>query len=57
MNKRPSAPGPRRSYLTILLAAAAAGALAAQSSMWASALGTAAAVYAALFTGNQDRRS
>ncbi|MGW6821434.1 hypothetical protein [Streptomyces sp. NPDC055005] len=43
--------------LPALLLAAAVAVLAAQSEAWASALGTATAVYSVIVTGNQDRRN
>ncbi|WP_445282597.1 hypothetical protein [Streptomyces sp. DSM 118148] len=49
--------GDDRPPLPVLLLVAAAAALAAQSEAWASALGTAAAVYTVLASGNQNRRS
>ncbi|MFE9769450.1 hypothetical protein ACFYPC_33860 [Streptomyces sp. NPDC005808] len=59
MNVNPLAPpgGGDRPSLPELLLVAAAAVLSAQSQAWASALGTAAAVYAVIVTGNQDRRS
>ncbi|HET6354879.1 hypothetical protein [Streptomyces sp.] len=44
-------------HLVVLLLVAVAGVVAAQSQAWASALGTATAVYTVLSTANQDRRS
>jgi hypothetical protein len=44
-------------HLTALLLTAAAAVLSAQSEAWASALGTAAAVYTVIVAGNRDRRS
>ncbi|MCX4617944.1 hypothetical protein [Streptomyces mirabilis] len=41
----------------MLLLVVAAAVLAAQSEAWASALGTAAAVYTVLANGNQNHRS
>ncbi|MFH9118396.1 hypothetical protein [Streptomyces globisporus] len=49
--------GPERPRLSTLLVVVAVGAVAAQSDAWASALGTAATVYAVMSTGNQNRRS
>ncbi|MCZ4124994.1 hypothetical protein [Streptomyces sp. H39-S7] len=58
MNVSPLTPGggdsPRLPELLLVVAAAV---LAAQSAVWASALGTAAAVYTVIATGNRDRRS
>ncbi|WP_327342769.1 hypothetical protein [Streptomyces europaeiscabiei] len=48
-----SGDGPR---LPVLLLAVAVGLAAAQSQAWASALGTATAVYSVLAGGSQDRR-
>ncbi|MEH0589859.1 hypothetical protein QA942_39840 [Streptomyces sp. B21-106] len=57
MNVDPLMPGGGdRSPVPVLIVVVAA-ALAAQSEAWASALGTAAAVYAILANGNQNRRS
>ncbi|MFC8360840.1 hypothetical protein ACFUIY_13310 [Streptomyces griseorubiginosus] len=49
--------GGDRPPLLVLLLVVAAAALSAQSEAWASALGTAAAVYTVLAGGNQNRRS
>lgn len=58
MNVDPLTPGGGdRPPLPVLLLVVAAAALAAQSEAWASALGTAAAVYTVLAGGNQNRRS
>jgi hypothetical protein len=61
MNVNPLTPGggdsPRLPLLLLLLLVAAAAVLSAQSEAWASALGTAAAVYTVLATGDQNRRS
>ncbi|MEU2929507.1 hypothetical protein ABZ636_31305 [Streptomyces sp. NPDC007251] len=58
MNVDPLKPGGGdRSPLPVLLLVVAAAVLAAQSQVWASALGTAAAVYTVLAGGNQNRRS
>ncbi len=58
MNVTPPTPGggdsPRLPELLLVVAAAV---LSAQSEVWASALGTAAAVYTVIVTGDQDRRS
>lgn len=43
--------------MAVLLLVVVAAVLSAQSEAWASALGTAAAVYTVIVTGNQDRRS
>ncbi|WP_435216459.1 hypothetical protein [Streptomyces sp. bgisy034] len=59
MNVDPLTPGgggpPPLPVLLVVVAAAALAA--AQSEAWASALGTAAAIYTALAGGNQNRRS
>ncbi|MEU9480768.1 hypothetical protein [Streptomyces sp. NPDC048191] len=58
MNVDPLVPGGGdRPPLPVLLLVVAAAVLAAQSEAWASALGTAAAVYTVLAGGNQNRRS
>ncbi|MDW8478316.1 hypothetical protein R3L02_41955 [Streptomyces scabiei] len=58
MNVNPLTPGGGDSpRLPLLLLVAAAAVLSAQSEAWASALGTAAAVYTVLATGDQNRRS
>ncbi|MEV3896494.1 hypothetical protein [Streptomyces anulatus] len=49
--------GPELPRLSTLLVVVAVGAVAAQGDAWASALGTAATVYAVMSTGNQNRRS
>ncbi|MEV7512683.1 hypothetical protein AB0O57_32465 [Streptomyces sp. NPDC091201] len=55
MNTNPSGGGVPR--LSVLLLVAAAAVAAAQSQAWASALGTAVALYSVLTVGNQDRRN
>ena len=56
MNSNPLAPwGGEGHRLVALLLVAAAGVMAAQSQAWASALGTAAAVYAVLSTETDSR--
>ncbi|MFC5148932.1 hypothetical protein [Streptomyces aureoversilis] len=57
MNVSPFTPGGGGSPLPALLLVVVAAVLSAQSEAWASALGTAAAVYTVIVTGNQDRRS
>ncbi|WP_156725790.1 hypothetical protein [Streptomyces apocyni] len=57
MNSNPFAPGGEGHRLVVLLLVAVTGVVAAQNQAWASALGTAAAVYAVMSTGNPDRRS
>ncbi|WP_158076975.1 hypothetical protein [Streptomyces sp. CB02009] len=54
----PLTPHPTRgSRVLVLLLVLTAGVAAAQSQEWASALGTAAAVYTAMSTGDPNRRS
>ncbi|GHJ98149.1 hypothetical protein SNE510_76680 [Streptomyces sp. NE5-10] len=58
MNSNPLPPrkgGGRR--LVVVMLAVAGGAVAAQSPAWASAMGTAAALYTLMSTGNSNRRS
>ncbi|ROQ26022.1 hypothetical protein EDD98_5605 [Streptomyces sp. PanSC19] len=58
MNSNPLTPrkgGGQR--LVVLLLTIAGGGIAAQSQAWASALGTAAALYTVMSTGNPNRRS
>ncbi|MFG3208078.1 hypothetical protein [Streptomyces sp. NPDC048192] len=58
MNVDPLMPeGGDRPPLAGLLLVVAAAVLAARSQAWASALGTAAAIYTVLAGGNQNRRS
>ncbi|MFF8279639.1 hypothetical protein ACF05T_26580 [Streptomyces lateritius] len=49
--------GGDRPHLIVLLFVAVAGVVAAQSEAWASALGTASAVYTVMSTSNQDGRN
>ncbi|MFE7076483.1 hypothetical protein ACFU96_40990 [Streptomyces sp. NPDC057620] len=58
MNVNPPMPdGGDRLRLRELLLVGTVAVLSAQSDAWASALGTAAAVYTVIVTGNRDRRS
>lgn len=58
MNVNPLTPGGGDSpRLPALLLAVAAAVLSAQSEAWASALGTAAAIYTVIATSNRDHRS
>ncbi|NUK54751.1 hypothetical protein HRW14_31730 [Streptomyces lunaelactis] len=58
MNANLLAPGGGDSArLPVLLLAAAIAAAVAQSEVWASAVGTAAALYPVIVTGSQDRRN
>lgn len=56
MNSNLPAPGGGSPRLSVLLLAAAAGVTAAQSQAWASALGTALALYSVLTVSSHDRR-
>ncbi|MDX3370134.1 hypothetical protein PV387_29605 [Streptomyces sp. ME02-6987-2C] len=56
MNSNLPAPGGGSPRLSVLLLAAAAGVTAAQSEAWASALGTALALYSVLTVSSHDRR-
>lgn len=58
MSSNPFTPHPTGGgHVLVLLLVLAAGVTAAQSQAWSSALGTAAAVYTAMSTGDPNRRS